>query len=215
MAVNMVRCSKCGSFYNEAVYNECPYCSGADSVNVVDRTAPVDASSATEPIHRTLPGNNYVREDTRTVPVVKKQLDIDIDPVVGWLVAVTGSEQGRDYKIHSDNNYIGRSEHMDITIQGDETISRDNHAIVTYDSRERIFYLTPGEGRSVIRLNGKASLQTAELKAYDRIEIGVTELVFIPLCSENFAWEDEIVPPEEDEQADGILYIIKDKEKNE
>lgn len=31
------------------------------------------------------------------------------DPVVGWLVCIKGATKGTDYRIHSQNNYIGRS----------------------------------------------------------------------------------------------------------
>ena len=105
-------------------------------------------------------------DEGQTIAVIHQQLGID--PVVGWLVAVSGSERGRDYRIHSDNNYIGRSEKMAICIRGDDTISRVNHAVIAYDTRERLFYFAPGEGRSINRINGKATLGMVELHPYDR-----------------------------------------------
>jgi hypothetical protein len=39
---------------------------------------------------------------------------------------------------------------------------------------------------------------TSELKAYDRIELGTTMLVFVPLCGESFDWRDEIVTEDDD-----------------
>ena len=36
---------------------------------------------------------------------------------------------------------------------------------------------------------GDEVIQAADLKAYDRIELGETQLLFIPLCGENFAWD--------------------------
>lgn len=126
-------------------------------------------------------------DEGQTIAVVHQKLGID--PVVGWLVSVTGSERGRDYRIHSDNNFIGRSEKMDICIRGDETISRVNHAIIAYDTREKLFYFAPGEGRSINRVNGKATMSMMVLNAYDEIEIGRTKLIFISLCGERFEWE--------------------------
>ena len=114
--------------------------------------------------------------------------ELSIDPVVGWLVCLTGSQKGRDFKIHSDNNYIGSSEKMDICILGDEAISRENHATIAYDSKYRKFYFAPGDGRGIVRINDKAVLMTTELKANDKVEIGNTELLFIPMCGENFDW---------------------------
>lgn len=127
--------------------------------------------------------------DGRTIAVVHK--DMGIDPVVGWFICVTGKEKGRDYRIHSDNNYIGRSEKMDICVRGDETISRENHAVVSYDSIDKIYYFSPGEGRNIVRYNGKAIFQTVELSAYDRVVVGKTELLFIPLCGKEFEWSNE------------------------
>ncbi len=50
-----------------------------------------------------------------------------IDAVVGWLVCVHGRNRGRDYRIRSENNTVGRSENMDICISGDDLISRERH----------------------------------------------------------------------------------------
>lgn len=133
--------------------------------------------------------SEYPDDDGRTVALIKKS--IGIDPVVGWLVCVSGEEKGRDYRIHADNNFIGRSERMDICIRGDETISRENHAIISYDTVDQLFYFSPGDGRSIVRYNGKALFQTTELKSHDRIIIGKTELIFVPFCTEAFSWMEE------------------------
>ena len=144
----------------------------ANQSDLYDYTRPINVSSA--------------KDSERTVAVLKKE--IGIDPVVGWLVCIEGKEKGRDYRIHSDNNFIGRSERMDVCIRGDDTISRDNHAIISFDVRDKIYYFSPGEGRSIVRVNGKAIFSTIELKAYDTIEIGNTKLMFVPLCGEGFCW---------------------------
>ena len=62
------------------------------------------------------------------------------DPVVGWLVCIEGATKGNDYRIHSQNNYIGRSARMDISIPGDPHISAENSAIIAYDNEDRTFY---------------------------------------------------------------------------
>lgn len=194
MAVEMKKCEKCGAFYNAANGGKCSFCSG--DATGVSATQPVytEMAGKTEPVNATqgiektmAMSATSAGSGEKTCALIK--MKTGIDPVVGWLVCKSGAEKGRDYKIHSENNYIGRSENMDICIHGDTTISRENHAIISYDDRERIFYFTPGEGRSIVRLNGKALLMTSEIKAYDEIEIGTTILVFIPLCGETFQWE--------------------------
>lgn len=130
------------------------------------------------------------QNDGRTVAIIQK--DMGIDPVVGWLVCVRGKEKGRDYRIHCDNNFIGRSEKMDVCVRGDETISRENHAIISFDARDRVYYFSPGDGRSIVRVNNRAIFQTTTLCAYDIIEIGRTSLMFVPLCGERFEWTKEV-----------------------
>ena len=146
------------------------------------RTAPVSGGS-TMPFTNASPAG---RDEGKTIAVVSKQMGID--PVVGWLVSINGPEKGRDYQIHSDNNFIGRGEKNDICVRGDETISRERHAIIAYDVRAKKFYFAPGEGRSISRVNDEPVLGMREIQAYDEIEIGCTKLVFIPLCGERFEW---------------------------
>ena len=192
--MEMKRCPN-GHFYDQSKYPECPYCSGASAnANV---TVPLNAGvGPTMPVApsagRTAPiagdsASGGPADSERTVALIRHR--IGIDPVVGWLVCVEGPEKGRDYRIHSDNNFIGRSEKMDICIRGDDTISRENHAVVSYDMRDKIFYFSPGDGRSIVRLNDKALFMTSEIHTYDRIEVGNTKLVFLPLCGEEFDWE--------------------------
>ena len=116
------------------------------------------------------------------------EFEIGFDPVVGWLVCVEGKNKGRDYRIHAENNFIGRDPSMDIAINDDEAVSRLNHAIVSYDARDKSYYFAQGTGRSIVRVNGKAMLSIAKLEAYDLLEIGETKLVFVPLCGKDFDW---------------------------
>lgn len=210
--MEMKKCQN-GHFYDASINATCPYCDGnaggamsLEGMGMAEtgKTLPVGmmaelGGSMAQPqafeTGKTLPvggvGSLYGSgeiggDDGRTVAVIKQSMGID--PVVGWLVCVSGKEKGRDYRIHSDNNFIGRSERMDICIRGDETISRENHAIISYDSQDKIFYFSPGDGRSIVRYNGKAIFQTVELKNHDRILIGKTELIFVPLCDAAFNW---------------------------
>ena len=195
--MNMQQCTQAGHFYDASIHSSCPYCQGGNigATMPLDlgRTIPMDTGrTAAIPSPSEQGGENRtvshgaVSEAGRTVAVIKEELGVD--PVVGWLVSLDGKEKGRDYRVHTDNNYIGRGEKMDICIRGDDTISRENHAVLTYDSRDKIFYFSPGDGRSIVRLNDKPVLAVTEIKAYDIAEIGKTKLVFIPLCGERFEW---------------------------
>lgn len=112
------------------------------------------------------------------------------DPIVGWLVCVSGPNRGRDYRLHSGTNFIGSSKEMDICIENDNTISRRKAASVSYDDIGKVFFIQKGEGRNLIYLNGAAVRSDADLAIYDRIRIGSTELIFVPLCCDKFTWQE-------------------------
>ncbi len=127
-----------------------------------------------------------VASENRTIGMFRKKLGIE--PVVGWLICVEGADRGRDYRIISEKNFIGRSEKMDISIAGDETISRDGHAIISYNPKKNLFRIYPGESRGIVYLNDDEVIGATELNAYDVIEIGQSKLLFIPFCGEKFQW---------------------------
>ena len=173
--MDMKQCAQGGHYYDGKIHANCPYCNTAD----INATVALNRGVAA--------GDGNGDGDGRTVAVIKQSLGVD--PVVGWLVSLDGEEKGKDYRIHADNNYIGRSAKMDICIGGDDTISRENHAIISYDTRAKTFYLSPGEGRSIIRLNDEAVFATTKITASDIIEIGKTRLRFVPFCDGNFEWD--------------------------
>ena len=111
--------------------------------------------------------------------------------MVGWLVCIEGATKGTDYRIHSQNNYIGRSARMDISIPGDPHISAENSAIIAYDNEDRTFYFGPGSGRNIVRVNGKPALSVEKIEAYDVLTIGTTKLLFVPLCGDRFDWNEK------------------------
>ena len=192
--MNMRQCQQGGHYYDASVHATCPYCQNANA----GAAAPLDMGR-TMPLQQPQqqmqqqPQPNYnapVQQnpnDGRTVAIMKEK--IGVDPVVGWLVCTEGGDKGRDFRIHADNNFIGRSAKMDISIDGDETVSRENHAILSYDPKDNTFYFSPSEGRSIVRLNDKAIFATEKLAPYDTVEIGKTKLLFIPLCGDKFTWE--------------------------
>ena len=111
------------------------------------------------------------------------------DPPVGWLVVVRGAGQGRFVAIGNGSNSIGREQDERIRIDfGDETISRRGHSTITYDPRGRKFYLQHGAGKNLTYLEGAPVLAPTELVGFSRITIGDTELLFVPLCCDQFDW---------------------------
>lgn len=198
--MEMKRCEK-GHFYDASKSQTCPYCNGiAGSIDLtrpvnynsqdISRTCPLPENkgeiSKTRPIG-SLSSNASNGDNEKTVALMKK--DTGIDPIVGWLVCIEGGDKGRDYRIHGERNFIGRSEKMDICIHGDDTISREAHAIISYDVRKNKFRLYQGESKGIVYLNDEEVVMPVILKAYDLIEIGKTKLLFVPFCEENFKWQ--------------------------
>lgn len=212
-----------GHIYDSDIYPTCPYCNSAQPVISFGnpgaaRGPSVLSSGKTAPLNSLDPfsgGGQSVMEDTGvTMPpreveekIQKRAVDeqrtmgpleekMGLEPVAGWLVCVEGKEKGRDYKVLARINTIGRSENMDICIKGDLGISKEDHARVGYDPKNNRFRLIPESRTNNIYLNDDVVDIPTALHAYDVIDFGETKLVFIPLCSPRFNWEDGVVKPD-------------------
>lgn len=211
--MGLIKC-KNGHSYDPAITPECPACAQLEGTLPLEDSGPLYVG--TEPIGKTVP----LRRDTVPVnrqpvhwaetedyrsanaasdnyaPTMAVNYDKggvygkNSQPVTGWLVCIDGPEKGQDYRLHEEYNYIGRSAGMDVCIPGDPTISRENHAIIAYDTQEKMFFFAPSSGGSIVRHNGKAVLNSVNLKYGDRIQIGKCTFLFVPLCGENFQWDE-------------------------
>jgi hypothetical protein len=175
-----------GHFYDSANHARCPY-DGVQSIEFDDAPESRNHQDHRVPLDRDGVGDNGTG-DQLTRRIALGEVEGGVDPVVGWLVCIHGPERGRDYRIHSENNMVGRSQDADIYIEKDKFITRGKHTVVTFDPQNNIFYLSPGEGQSIVYLNGKAVLTHQELKPYDEILIGASKLLFVPFCGEKYTW---------------------------
>ncbi|MGM0508834.1 MAG: FHA domain-containing protein [Fusobacteriota bacterium] len=178
--MKMKKCDN-GHLYNSSKHEDCPYC---------------DEKAIEKPKKKNKKGSSNSKSNTmsNTSDEVGKTMaywsgEYGIDPVVGWIVCIEGSERGKDYKIRSEKNFIGRSEDMHITITGDKKISRRNHAVISYNPKERNFMIIPGGGTGIIYLDEEAVYGPMELSAYKVIEMGDSKFIFIPFCGQHFEWE--------------------------
>lgn len=113
------------------------------------------------------------------------------DPVVGWLVVVDGLGRGADFSLGYGVNAIGRGENERVTLDfGDTQISRESHAILTYDPKGKQFFIQGGGGRNLTYLNDEVVLTPTLLSDKSIIQIGETSLKFVSFCDDNFNWED-------------------------
>ena len=119
--------------------------------------------------------------------------DAEMDPVAGWLVVVKGPGRGSFAAVYVGMNSLGRDQSQRVALNfGDESISREEHAYITYDDETRCFYLQHGGKSNLVRLGSEPVLTPAELKPNDLIRIGKTTLLFVPCCGPDFSWTDEV-----------------------
>jgi len=191
--MQQIQCSR-GHFYDPEEHVSCPHCPVA---GLGDFSGPTQPVSASKPVvgrpESTKPNADAPTQGLKnldegpTVGALKPKLGVE--PVVGWLVCVEGPDRGRDYRIRAQRNFIGRDVRMDICIAGDDQVSRDTHATLIYDPRSNAFRIAPGDSHGMTYLNNESVDTPTALKPYDMIEVGVTKLLFVPLCGEAFQWK--------------------------
>lgn len=199
--MNLTRCEN-GHFYDAERFNTCPHCNqGSVSTVLQDENG---ENKYTMPLTPPEDVGNGLKD---LVSEVKETEDgsqatvgyfgaIPSEPVVGWLVAIEGSNFGEDFKLKTGRNFIGRSTSMDVALTGDSSISREKHAIILYEPKSNIFLVQPGDAKELFYLNDKVVLNATEIGAYDVLSLGNTKLMFIPCCSDKFNW-DSVKPKEE------------------
>lgn len=166
--MSLVRC-KNGHLFSARKYgNTCPYC----SIEVEERESNE---------------KRLIDESDKVASLL--ETGEEIEPVTGWLVCIEGPRKGKDYKIRAGKNFIGRADNMQIRIIGDNDISRVNHAVIIYDKKNRTTHILPGDSMGLAYLDGQAVYNPMELTAFSIIEMGKSQFLFVPLCGENFEWE--------------------------
>lgn len=119
--MNLTRCEN-GHFYDAERFDSCPHCNQASVSTVLQ-----DEEGNKE---YTLPLNDPAAVAGNGLDALKKEITdvketedgsqatigyfgaVATEPVVGWLVAIAGSNFGEDFKLKSGRNFIGRSTAM-------------------------------------------------------------------------------------------------------
>jgi pSer/pThr/pTyr-binding forkhead associated (FHA) protein len=107
--------------------------------------------------------------------------------IVGWLVCFSGSEVGRDFRIHDGSNSIGRAPANRICVN-DVSVAQNQHASIVFNPNDASFSLRPGWSRSLVFVNDKLVLYPVMLNPYDKLTLGQSMFVFVPLCGDRFGW---------------------------
>lgn len=202
MADKMIRCPE-GHFYDPGKHNGCPWCAlPADMGGMEQKTRPVPMppplpAGMGQPLPPPPPlppvpgaGPVAMPPPGATVRVGMMKTAGKSEPVVGWLVCLEGPDRGRDFRLHNEKNYIGRSPAMDVVIDGDNTVSRERHGLVIFDPKKQTFWALPGDASGLVYLNGEIVNAPQEMKGDDVLEIGRTKLVLVPFCGGKYSWAD-------------------------
>lgn len=183
----MKRCEN-GHFYDPAQYISCPYC-GVPDLDLESTKPAGKAAAENQPTRiRGKPSGGSNDPEGATIGLAFKKLE-GIDPVVGWLVCIEGPEIGRDYRIRSEHNFIGRGRNMHIVIESDQMIARERHADLSYDPKSTTFMLMTGAAKGMVYLNTNVVLTPQPLEHGDIIELGESKFMFVPFCGEKWQWK--------------------------
>jgi hypothetical protein len=208
--MNLTRCGN-GHFYDADAYQHCPHCNAqtpaakSEMTHAVPKESNVtvglasgtlqsavsqaisqSAESAPSPARAGTAAPPVSGDDSLTVSLYSKSMGIE--PVVGWLVAVEGVHKGKDFRLKSGKNFIGRSNSMDVALANDKTVSRDRHAIVVYEPKNHLFLIQPGDSKELCYLNNEVVLTPQVIKINDTVAVGESKLMFFPCCSDVFNW---------------------------
>jgi pSer/pThr/pTyr-binding forkhead associated (FHA) protein len=96
-------------------------------------------------------------------------------PVVGWFVALTGEQQGEDFRIREGQNTIGSAQDADIVLRGPAIAGK--HVSLRY--KDQKFTITDLDSTNGTFLNERADpIAREELKDNDVVRIGEVSLRF-------------------------------------
>jgi hypothetical protein len=205
--MDLQRCPN-GHFYDAEKFSACPHCGGHLKNDVMTQAMGRDMSKTVgltpgdlgdKPTAKTnsdvqadLSGvMNLIQpggagDDGKTVSFYAKK--VGTEPVVGWLVCIEGKHFGKDFRLKSGKNFIGRSREMDVSLAEDDSVSRDRHAIVVYEPKKHLYLAQPGEAKELFYLNDQVVLSTTEMKYRDVLTVGDSVLMFFPCCDDEFNW---------------------------
>ena len=168
MNMRAIRC-KNGHFYDADRFTSCPQCK-KEEMNPMRQEKTSSASDKKK-------NHTELQEKEPYKPV-------------GWLVGISGTEYGTIYTLKSGNNKIGAQRGLDVYLKSAQDLSEACQIIVAYNTENKKFSVQAGNARELSYVNGEVILINRNLQARDKIQIGKNSFIFIPLCGDDFNWED-------------------------
>lgn len=166
----------------------------ADEKSTATSTSPAASADTTVVIGKSTPSADDEMTRAIGIPTIDQAEAAPAPlggPVVGWLAVIQGPGRGNFAPLGYGRNSIGRAPSERVSLNfGDNNISRAHHAAVTYDPRGRKFYISHGDSDNLTYIGDRPVLSAEELPPHAHISIGETVLRFVPLCGDEFDWQD-------------------------
>ena len=196
------RCEN-GHFIDET-WDLCPYCpaeNGGEAIPVV-RPARAPEQPPRRPTIAAVPVPPPPAAPRREAPAVQaapmertvaaQKLEANATPkryVVGWLVGLNGTTRGESFPVRIGRNILGRDRRSDIVVNDDQASS--HHADLVFRPEERRFILMDHNSTNGTYVNEAEIEPRRDLATKDVIRIGAHRFLFMPLCHEEFFWDEE------------------------
>ncbi len=168
-----MKLTKCPNnhYYNADKLPYCPHCINIENgIPIANLTGTDQADIETQSVH-IIDGAHTLQQKT-----------------VGWLVCIEGNMIGESFILYDKANHIGRSPHMNICLSKEPTVSRDNHACISYDKDNKSMTISTGSNDAPVLLNDTPFIGSHPLHDRNLIQLGDCVLLYVALCNEHFSW---------------------------
>ncbi|MEZ5817360.1 MAG: FHA domain-containing protein [Hyphomicrobiaceae bacterium] len=126
-----------------------------------------------------IPGEEAPRQGANMDNLPTQVITDDSNLKVALLKVVDGPGKGQERPVFSGTNQVGRSGDNRIPLDfGDNTISRQQHAVISYDVTSDEFRIFDGGKQNPVHVNGERLSGDRSLFDGDIIKIGLTTLRF-------------------------------------
>ncbi len=97
----------------------------------------------------------------------------------GSITVIGGPERGTTFNLTEEFSRIGRDHSQEIQLSEDDSVSRDSHAVIGFNSELRRFMVFDGGKVNPVWVNEKAVADSVFLENGDIVRIGETTLCLI------------------------------------
>lgn len=120
--------------------------------------------------------------------ILVDQTIYNLAPVIGWLLCIKGQYLGQSYEIRYGSNQLSLNHIAKQNLDMSENDTEGYFTSISFNSGLNKFLIVPGISRELVYLNGNLLLEKAFLNQNDKVQIGESTLMFLPLLSDLFSW---------------------------